>query len=143
MRKLAFTASSVSYSVSHFKTVMGCIDTDSFRSQDEPVLEITKVRPKRKKDEFKEEDATQMEIVNEKSKPSISDHSEIKNDTPDGLASDILRSVRNNFKDQGAPVNVLQVAHSDNLPDVISRLFGVAFLVRDGFVSLNTPGGKS
>ncbi len=140
VRKLAFTASSVAYSVSHFKTIMGCVDTDSFRTQAESVPETPKIRLKRKKDDVKEENATQMEIVNEKSQPKSDPEMDIKNDTLDGLASDILKSVKNNFKDQGGPVNMLQVAHADNLPDVLSRMFGVAFLVRDGFISLSIPG---
>lgn len=94
------------------------------------------VRKERKKPVRQEKpdimNATQGEVV---SRTTIEEEGE-DDKTTEGIAKSVLRSIKARHKKGETELSVLEAGYASSVAEMTQRLFGVAFLARDGRVNI-------
>ncbi|ODN02802.1 Non-structural maintenance of chromosomes element 4 A [Orchesella cincta] len=141
VQSLVYNTTATSRTAPKLSYLSGVLNKDDFEAVPEPPVVKEKKARLRPKDEG-DNIATQMEIMNDKT--TIKKSNEEKSDTAEGLAKDILKSIRAKYREENdTPQSILDVAYGgDNPSEFVRRAFGVAFIVRDGCLAVSSSGAN-
>jgi len=141
VRNFALMTGDISNSAPVSMSLFGTMDKDDLIKAAEPVPlpPVKEPKPRAQRTKNDEANATQTEIL-KKQKPSEA----VADDTPEGLADDIVKMVKSKFKHNGnVPLNMLEVAAegAEDFHSMMTRLLGIAFVVRDGRFEMKREDG--